>query len=138
MTPDTHDASFEDACDRVSQAVDAVQFERLRWSRNEGPMLARLVELLHQAIAARDDFELSEEGASSDIKRFVLKVHANRVAGIAVQLDQGRASVTIEEISRSRYAIAPGDPVLTEFAHVDEGWMAETLQTLFGRIVFQS
>eukprot|EP01042_Synura_sphagnicola_P018123 gene18123-22915_t len=43
--------SFEDACDRLSQGIDAVQFERLRWSKTEGPMLARLVELVHLAIA---------------------------------------------------------------------------------------
>jgi hypothetical protein len=129
--------SFHDACDRLSQAVDGVQFERLRWARTEGPMLARLVELAHQAMADRDDFELIEEGATSDIKRFVLKVHANRVAGIAVQLASGQAMVTIEEISRSRYAIAPGDPVCANFAQVDETWMAATLQTVFERIIFQ-
>ena len=131
-------SSFEIACDRISQAVDGVQYERMRWAKVEGPMLARLVELAHAAIAERSEFELTEEGATSDIKRFVLKVHANRVAGIAVQLASGQAMVTIEEISRSRYAIAPGDPVCASFAQVDETWMAATLQTVFERIIFQS
>ncbi|WP_028640538.1 hypothetical protein [Novosphingobium acidiphilum] len=128
--------SFEDACDRLSQGIDAVQFERLRWSKTEGPMLARLVELVHLAIADRDEFELSEEGASSDIKRFVLKVHANRVAGIVIRLDNGRASVAIEDISRSRYAITPAEPVTADFAQADAQWMATALKTLFGRIRF--
>ena len=127
---------FQMECDRISQAVDGVLYERLRWSKTEGPMLARLVELAHQALADRDEFELVEEGATSDIKRFVLKVHSNRVAGLSLWLDQGRAMLSIEEIGRSRYAIAPGDVLSADFALVDEHWMAVALQAMFGRIVF--
>ena len=54
--------SFELACDRLSGAVDGVLFERLRWARTEGPMLARLVELAQGAVEARGDIDLSDEG----------------------------------------------------------------------------
>ncbi|KUR76896.1 hypothetical protein [Novosphingobium sp. FSW06-99] len=128
--------SFFLECDRISQAVDAVQYERMRWAKTEGPMLARLVELAQAAIAERSEFEWTEEGATSDIKRFVLKVHSNRVAGLVLWLDQGHAMATIEEIGRSRYGVTPGDPIRADFALVDEAWMAATLQALFARIRF--
>ncbi len=127
---------FQTECDRISQAVDGVQFERLRWAKNEGPMLARLVELAHAAIEDRPDFELAEEGATSDIKRFVLKVHSNRVAGLVLWLDRGHAMATVEEVGRSRYGVSAGDPVSADFPLVDDQWMAATLQTLFARIRF--
>lgn len=130
------DDSFFLACDRISQAVDAVQYERMRWAKTEGPMLARLVELAQAAFAERSEFEWTEEGATSDIKRFVLKVHSNRVAGLVLWLDHGHAMATIEEIGRSRYGVTPGDPISADFALVDEAWMAATLQTLFARIRF--
>ena len=41
---------FEAACDRLSQAIDSAQYERIRWSRTEGPMLDHLVELVRGAI----------------------------------------------------------------------------------------
>ena len=41
--------SFQLECDRLSHIVDGALFERLRWERNEGPMLARLVALAHSA-----------------------------------------------------------------------------------------
>jgi len=127
--------SFHAECDRISQAVDGVQYERMRWAKTEGPMLARLVELAQAAVAQREEFELTEEGATSDIKRFVLKVHSNRVVGIALWLDQGRAVIDIETVGRSRYEVSPGDPVSADYPLVDEPWMATTLHTLFGRIV---
>lgn len=129
-------ASFQSECDRISQGIDAAQFERMRWNKVEGPMLARLVELAHGAIETREDFELTEEGASSDIKRFVLKVHSNRVVAIGLWLEHGRAYVNAEEISRSRYRLDPGEPVSDDFSLVDEAWMAATLQTLLARIRF--
>ena len=82
--------SFHNECDRISQGVDGVQYERQRWAKTEGPMLAKLVELAHAAIADRDDFELTEEGASTDIKRFVLKVHSFRVVGVVMWLGERR------------------------------------------------
>jgi hypothetical protein len=127
--------SFHAECDRISQAVDGAQFERMRWSKVEGPMLARLVELAHAAIADRDEFELAEEGATPDIKRFVLKVHSNRLVGLVLSLDAGRAVVDIEQVGRSRYDVAPGDPVSAVFALVDAEWMAAALHTLFSRII---
>jgi hypothetical protein len=128
--------SFQLECDRISQGVDDVQFERRRWSRTEGPMLARLVELAQSAIKDRDDFELVEEGASSDIKRFVLKVHSNRIVGIALWLERGHAFANVEEIGRSKYRVMPGGPISADFPLVDEQWMADTLQELLTRIQF--
>ena len=84
--------SFQQECDRLSQAVDAAQFERLRWAKVEGPMLAKLVSLALGAIETRPEFELTEEGATNDLKRFVLKVHSNRVAAIALWLENGPAN----------------------------------------------
>ncbi len=128
------DANFETSCDRLSGIVDEGQFERLRWARNEGPMLARLVELAHGAIADRPDFALVEEGASRDEKRFVLKVHGNRIVALAFALDGMRAVASASEIDRGRYAVTPGPELSTEFAAVDEAWMAATMATLFARI----
>ncbi len=127
-------ALFQRECDRISQAVDGVQYERMRWAKTEGPMLARLVELAQGAIAERSEFELTEEGATSDIKRFVLKVHSNRVVGLSLWLEQGNALAQIEEVGRSRYGVIPGEAVSADYALVDEQWMAATLQSLFGRI----
>lgn len=129
-------ASFQIECDRISQAVDGVQYERMRWAKVEGPMLARLVDLAQGAIAERSEFELTEEGATSDIKRFVLKVHSNRLVGLMLWLDQGHAMIQIEEISRSRYGVTPGEPVSADYPLVDEAWMTASLQALFARIRF--
>jgi hypothetical protein len=129
------DDSFHAQCDRISQAVDGVQHERMRWAKVEGPMLARLVELAQAAIVGRDELELTEEGATPDIKRFVLKVHSNRVVGLVLSLDQGRAVADIEPVGRSRYDVTPGEPVSAPFALVDDAWMAGTLHTLFARII---
>lgn len=129
------DDSFFLTCDRLSQSVDATQYERLRWAKTEGPMLARLVELAHGAIADRPEFELTEEGATGDIRRFVLKIHGHRVIGLVIWLDQDhRACLTVENIARGRYQVMAGDPVSADYALVDEAWMAATLQVLFARI----
>lgn len=126
--------NFELACDRLSQVVDGTQFERLRWERNEGPMLARLVQLIQEAIANRIDYELSEEGSSGDIKRFVLKVHGTRIVAICIGLDQGQVIMIAETIERSRFRLTPGEPIWADFADVDAQWMANALQVLFDRI----
>lgn len=125
---------FELECDRLSEVVDPAQFERLRWDRNEGPMLARLVALAHSALEGRSEFELIEEGATSDIKRFVLKVHSHRVVAVAIRLADGQVHVTAEEIERSRYKLNGRDPISASFDAMDERWMADALQELFGRI----
>jgi hypothetical protein len=130
VTPD----SFATACDRLSHIVDDVQFERLRWARTEGPMLAHLVALAQAAVEQRSDFELTEEGNGRDRKQFILKIHMTRIATVAVALDMGRAVLTIEETAHSKYCITPGDPVSTDFTQADAAWMAGALETLFGRI----
>ena len=129
------DDSFFLACDRLSLAVDAAQYERLRWAKTEGPMLARLVDLAQAAIAERSEFELTEEGATGDIRRFVLKIHGHRVIGLAIWLDQGHACLTVETIARGRYQVGTDDPVSADYAAVDEAWMAATLKSLFARIL---
>lgn len=128
------DTSFDLECDRLSHVVDDAQFERLRWARTEGPMLARLVALAEGALEERSDFALVEEGTSRDDKRFTLKVHGNRVVTVVVSLDGSRAVMRVEEAERSRYRVLPGEPVSAEFALVDEAWMASALQQLFSRI----
>lgn len=130
----TSSAALDSTCDRLSHLVDETQFERLRWARNEGPMLARLVELAQGAFAEREDFELTEEGASRAEKRFVLKIHGTRIIAIVFGLDAGRATLRGEPIERSRYAIAPGAPLSGDFTLVDAPWMAGALDLLLGRI----
>ncbi|MGH6787087.1 MAG: hypothetical protein ACREBO_09675 [Novosphingobium sp.] len=128
------EAQFETACDRVSRIVDPAQFERLRWAREEGPLLDKLVALAHAAIESRGDFELTEEGATSDIKRFTLKIHSNRVVGIALWLEDGQAHLRAEEVSRSPYRLAPGQPRSVAYAGIDAAWMDAGLEDVFGRI----
>jgi hypothetical protein len=125
---------FERQCDMLSQAVDGVLYERLRWSRTEGPMLAHLVDLAQAALEGRSEFELTEEGSTNEIKRFVLKVHNNRIVAIAISIEGGRASLRAEEIERSRYRLTEGAAISADFAQADELWMAATLQELFSRI----
>ena len=127
-------ASLDLDFDRLSKAVDAAQFERLRWSQNDAPVLAKLVELAQAAVADRSDFELSEEGASTDIKRFILKIHGIRMMGIKFWVENGHAMVASSAVERSRYRVAAGEPIATPYAQVGEEWMAEALHALFGRI----
>jgi hypothetical protein len=126
--------SFELECDRLSQVVDAALFERLRWERTEGPMLARLVALAQSVIEGRAEFELTEEGATSDVKRFILKVHSNRVVAIRIWLENGQAVVRADEIQRSKYRLLEGPPLFADFEAVDEQWMSCALQELFRRV----
>lgn len=128
-----HD-NFERECDRLSQIVDSPQFERLRWDRNEGPMLAQLVALAHAAFERRSEFELADEGSTTAAKRFVLKIHGNRIVAISIWLKDGLAYVGAEQIDRSPYKLLAGDPVTAEFGTVDQPWMASALQVLFGRV----
>ena len=126
--------NFARECDRLSQIVDGPQFERLRWDRNEGPMLARLVALANSALEARGEFELAEEGSTIAIKRFVLKIHSIRTVAISIWLKEGLAYVGAEQIDRSPYRLAGVDPHMAEFSAVDEVWMASALQDLFSRV----
>ncbi len=120
--------------DRLSRAVDSAQYERLRWAKEDAPVLAKLVALAQSAIEDRSDFELTEEGASSDIKRFILKIHGNRMIGITMWLEAGLAQIRAEDVQRSKYTLEAGNPVSTEYAGVNEQWMADALQELFSRI----
>lgn len=122
------------ACDQLSQAVDATQFERLRWARDEGPKLARLVELAQGAVAQRDDFELTDEGSGGAIRRFVVKVHGFRIMAVEICLENNIVSLQAEAIERSRFAVRLAEPVKSPFAQVDEAWMAATLGQLFSRV----
>lgn len=125
---------FELECDRLSSTVDSFLYERIRWDRIEGPLLARLAELSRAAFESRPDFELTEEGATSDLKRFVLKVHSNRIMAIKMWLANGRALIDVEEIERSRYKVMPGEPISTEFEGVDEQWMAASMRAIVARV----
>jgi len=125
---------FQLECDRLSHSVDRALFERLQWERNEGPMLAHLVALARAAFEGRPEFELAEEGATRDLKRFALKIHSKRVIAISLRIEGGRAVLEAEPIDRSSYALAEAAPVTSDFAAVDESWMAEALQQQFRRI----
>jgi hypothetical protein len=126
--------TFELACDRLSRIVDPTQFQRLVWARTEAPMLARLAELLHMALEDRPDFALSEEGSTKSVRRYVLKIHGNRIVGITLALHRGCAVLDAETIERSRFLIKAGDPLADDFDLVDEAWMAAALPVLFERI----
>lgn len=120
--------------DRLSNTVDSFLYERIRWDRVEGPLLAKLAELASATFEDRPDFDLTEEGATSDLKRFVLKIHGNRIFAIAMWLADGRALIDAEEIERSKYKVAPADPVSVEFDGVDEQWMAASMRAVLGRV----
>src|SRR5688572_4490567 len=116
------DDRFETECDRLSGAVDAAQFERVRWAKNEGPMLDRLVQLAQAAVTDRSDFELTDEGSKSAIRRFVLKVHGFRIAAVNLSLEEGRVVAWAEPIERSKYVVVEGRRHTAEFQDVDEAW----------------
>ena len=126
--------SFQLECDRLSHIVDRAQSEHLRWERNEGPMLAHLVALAHGAFEGRSEFELVEEGATRNLKRFVLKVHSKRVMVVSMRIEDGRAVLQSEPIDRSIYALADAAPMTADYATVDEAWMAAALEQQFRRL----
>ncbi len=126
--------SLQSECDRLSKDVDSFLFERLRWDREEGPMLAKLVALAHATLEPRGDFSLTEEGATADIKRFILKVHGNRIVAILIYLENGRAMVAAEQIERSKYTLRDTSPVSSTFDAVDESWMEATFRDLISRV----
>lgn len=126
--------TFQQACDKLSSTVDADQFERFRWSRDEAPRLAHLVKLVKEAVGDRTDVEINEEGGAHANKRFVIKAHGQRVAGLGVALDKGRAVVAIGPVERSRFVVKQGGPIHIEIDRADEAWMGETLAALMGRV----
>jgi hypothetical protein len=129
------DSSFTSTCDRLSGLVDPAQYERLRWSRHEGPMLARLVALAQGAIEQRPDFELIEENAASSQRRFMLKIHGSRIVALVLSLDGNDAVLHVEAVERGKFAVGPDARVSGEFTMVDEAWMMAALERLFAGIV---
>jgi hypothetical protein len=125
---------FELACDHLSAAVDAIQFERLRWARTEAPMLAHLVELAEGTVADRDDIDLADEGSGGAIRRWVVKVHGNRIFALVISLAGTTVSVQAEAIPRSPYKVATAEPLKAEFKKFDAALMAAALGTLFARV----
>ena len=121
-------------CDRLSALVNPVQYEHLRWSREDGPMLARLVAFAFEALEDRPEIEFAEEGATKDLKRYVVKVHSTRVCAVSIYLEAGMAVFKIEPIERSRYLISDASPVMIAFDDANEQWVADALQELFSRI----
>jgi hypothetical protein len=128
------DDSFEIECDRLSKVVDDVQFERVRWARDEAPMLDRLVELAQAAVKDRPDIELVDEGSKGPIKRYVLKVHGFRIVSVSLGLEAGTVAVWGEAIERSKYRIVNGQRHSVDFQQLNEAWMKDTLRALMGEI----
>ena len=127
-------AGFQAACDALSGKVDPEQFERFRWTRDEAPRLARLVELVRGSVEGRTDVEINEEGGTPEAKRFVIKVHGKRIAGLAVALDRGQAVISIGPIERSPFPVEKGEPVHAPYSEVDEDWIGQSMSSLLGRI----
>ena len=125
---------FLSACDQLSAAVDAVQFERLRWSRTEAPMLAHLVELAQGAVEDREDIELTDEGSGGAIRRYIVKVHGHRIFAVVISLEGTTVSIQAEAIARSPYKIATQATLTSEFKAFDAALMAAALGTLFERV----
>ena len=128
------DDSFETECDRLSGIVDSAQFERVRWARDEAPMLDRLVELAQAAVKERPDIELVDEGSKGATKRYVLKVHGFRVVSVSLGLEAGTVAVWGEAIERSKYQVANGRRYSVDYQQLDEAWMRSTLGAVMGEI----
>jgi len=97
-------------------------------------MLAHLVALALSAFEGRTEFELAEEGATRDIKRFVLKIHGKRVFGITLRIEGGRAVLDAHAIERSSYDLSGGEAASADFEAADGTWMAGALQQQFSRV----
>ncbi len=125
---------LRDALDQLSRKVDAENFERMRWARDEAPKLVRIVELVKGAVTDRADVEINEEGGEGNTKRFVIKVHGMRVAQLAVALDRGRVVAAIGPTERSAFTVAQGEPLHTRYEKLDEVWIARAIAKLSERI----
>lgn len=126
--------TLRNALDLLSRKVDADNYERMRWARDEAPKLVRIVELVKGAVADRADVEINEEGGEGNTKRFVIKVHGMRVAQLAVALDRGRVVAAIGPTERSAFTVASGEPLHTRYEKLDEAWMASAIAKLSERI----
>jgi hypothetical protein len=128
------DDSFEIECDRLSQVVDGVQFERVRWAKNEGPMLDRLMELVRSTVGERDDFELNDEGSRGTARRFVLKVHGVRIVAVNLRLEQGQVALWGEAIERSPYLVDSETRPTADYPAIDEAWMKHAIGAIVGQV----
>jgi hypothetical protein len=126
--------TFQSACDRLSNAVDGVQFERLRWSRHEGPVLTSLVDFTQIAFNDRPDFEMNEEGSTRDEKRYTVKIYGNRVAALVFSIVNSQAAIGIAAVERGKCRVATVPPVSIAFTDVDQAWVDGALAQLFGHI----
>ncbi len=126
--------SFQQMCDHVSGVVDTVQFERMRWARDVGPRLADLVALTLAAVEARPDLEFAEERSSTEVKRYILKVHGVRVIGIALWIMDGKAHMQPVEIERSKFLLTSDDTISGDVDAIDAAWIATALEQAFGLI----
>ena len=133
MNAVSHD-NFDHICDQLSSVVDTVQFERMRWARDVGPRLAELVALTLAAVEPRPDLEFAEERSTTEVKRYILKVHGVRVIGIALWIKDGRACMQPVEIERSKYALTADDTITGDVDGIDAAWVAEALKKAFGLI----
>ena len=129
----SHDG-FQDMCDHISSVVDTVQYERMRWARDVGPRLAEMVTLMLATIEARVDLEFSEEQSTTDIKRYILKVHGVRVIGLTLWIEDGQAHIQPIEIDRSRYRLSAKGTLSVEIEALNAEWIALALRTAFGLI----
>ncbi|MGB3737918.1 MAG: hypothetical protein WA948_01040 [Pontixanthobacter sp.] len=130
-------SSFQSACDRFSDTVDDVQFERFRWTRDEAPKLARLVDMTQAAFASREDYELAEEGGSggqAGFKRFLIKVHGKRTVAVAVMLKDGQAILGAEPVERSNFTLSQSAPIACAYDDADENWIEQALGQIVGDI----
>lgn len=128
------DVSFENDCDRLSHVVDAVQFERVRWAKNEGPMLEHLAQLARSTVEERPDLELTDEGSAGAAKRFVLKVHGIRVVAVTVALEGGQVTVWADAIERSKYRVVEGKRHAAPFNQVDTQWMQSAVGAILREV----
>ncbi len=126
--------NFDHSCDRLSSIVDRALYERLTWERNVGPRLARMVELARGVFADREEFELSEEGASRDIKRYIVKIHGKRVLAVSLTIHKGVAVVAGSEIERSRFSLEASQPLTADPDAIDAEWMTDAFHQIFARV----
>ena len=131
------DNEFQKICDRFSDTVDDVSFERFRWTRDEAPKLAHLVEMTEAAFADREDYELAEEGGSGSqagFKRFLIKVHGKRTVAVAVMLKDGQAILGAEPVERSAYTISQETPLSIGYDNANEAWIKQSLAQIIAEI----
>lgn len=126
--------SFVQVCDQLSATVDPTLFERMRWARDVGPRLAELVALALAAVEGRTDLELTEEQSTTDIKRYILKVHGKRIVGLTFQIEDGQAHVLPIEIDRSHFVLSARAVLSVDVHDMNAEWMAGALKLAFSWI----